>query len=144
MCSGTSMQTACNKGVTVVLSSIQALLCTNNNTFPIFPVRIFIIFMTNQKWSFVFTSQMYGELHSPNYPEHYSAPLDKDWVLEVPPGYHIQLEFSYLNIKPSQDCRNDSLTVHVTCNSRYSSVPHCLYLYSIYISRYLLNTADIL
>lgn len=67
-------------------------------------------------------SVMYGELHSPNYPEHYLAPLDKDWDLEVPPGYHIQLNFNYLKIKPSQDCRKDSLTVNVICNSCYDSV----------------------
>lgn len=56
---------------------------------------------------------MYGELHSPNYPEHYSAPLYKEWDLEVPLGYHIRLNFNYLNIKPSEGCRNDSLMVHV-------------------------------
>ncbi|XP_053486261.1 complement C1s subcomponent-like isoform X2 [Ictalurus furcatus] len=67
--------------------------------------------MNMQKWRFVITSVMYGELHSPNYPEHYSAPLDKNWDLEVPPGYHIQLNFNYLKINPSQDCRSDSLTI---------------------------------
>lgn len=83
--------------------------------------------MNMQKWSFVFTSVMYGDLHSPNYPEPYSAPLDKDWDLEVPHGYHIQLSFNYLKIMPSQDCRDDSLMVHVICNSCYGSVlwGHC-------------------
>lgn len=103
------------------------------NTLPIFPVRLFIIFINNLIWIFAFKSQMYGELHSPNYPEHYSAPLDKEWVLEVPPGYHIQLEFSYLKIKPSQDCRNDSLTVHVISNSCFNSVLHCHCLFSTYL-----------
>ncbi|KAF7708607.1 hypothetical protein HF521_017664 [Silurus meridionalis] len=74
-------------------------------------IWIFLIFMNMQKLRFVFTSVMYGEVHSPNYPEHYLAPLDEHWDLEVPPGYHIQLNFNYLKIKPSQDCRNDSLTI---------------------------------
>ncbi|KAG7336048.1 hypothetical protein KOW79_000741 [Hemibagrus wyckioides] len=72
---------------------------------------LFIIFINLQKLSFVHTSVMYGELHSPNYPEHYSAPLYKEWDLEVPLGYHIRLNFNYLNIKASQGCRDDSLTI---------------------------------
>ncbi|XP_053349858.1 complement C1s-1 subcomponent-like [Clarias gariepinus] len=74
-------------------------------------IWIFSIFINVQNCSFVFTSVMYGELQSPNYPEHYSAPLDKHWDVKVPLGYHIQLNFNYLNIKPSQHCRNDSLTI---------------------------------
>lgn len=70
-----------------------------------------------QKGSFVFMSVLYDELHSPNYPEHYSAPLDKDWHLQVPLGYYIQLNFNYLNIKASQDCRNYSFTVNVICDT---------------------------
>lgn len=66
-------------------------------------------------------SVLYGELHSPNYPEHYSAPLDKDWDLQVPLGYSIQLNFNYLNIKASQDCRNDSFTVNVICDTLFLS-----------------------
>ncbi|XP_060725393.1 complement C1r-A subcomponent-like [Tachysurus vachellii] len=72
---------------------------------------IFIISINLQIWSFVYMSVMYGELHSPNYPEHYPAPLYKHWDLEVPLGYHIQINFNYLNIKPSQGCRNESLTI---------------------------------
>ncbi|XP_027005474.1 complement C1r-A subcomponent-like isoform X1 [Tachysurus fulvidraco] len=72
---------------------------------------LFIISINLQIWSFVYMSVMYGELHSPNYPEHYPAPLYKHWDLEVPLGYHIQINFNYLNIKPSQGCGNDSLTI---------------------------------
>ncbi|KAL7887391.1 hypothetical protein AOLI_G00051120 [Acnodon oligacanthus] len=69
---------------------------------------------------------MYGEVQSPHYPEHSPSPLHEHWDLEVPKGYQIQLNFSYLNIKLSQDCRNDFLkvvhngTVEKFCGERNS------------------------
>ncbi|XP_017555936.1 complement C1s subcomponent-like isoform X2 [Pygocentrus nattereri] len=57
--------------------------------------------------SFAFQPVMYGEVQSPHYPEHSPSPLHEHWDLEVPKGYQIQLNFSYLNIKLSTGCRND-------------------------------------
>ncbi|XP_036434174.1 complement C1s subcomponent-like [Colossoma macropomum] len=87
-------------------------------------IWILAIYMNIQ--SFAFQPVMYGEVQSPHYPEHSPSPLHEHWDLEVPKGYQIQLNFSYINIKPSQDCRNDFLkivhngTVEKFCGERNS------------------------
>ncbi|XP_051574547.1 complement C1s subcomponent-like [Myxocyprinus asiaticus] len=54
---------------------------------------------------------MFGEVSSPLYPQPYPADLKKQWDLEVPQGYQIQLTFNHLDIEPSPNCYYDSLMV---------------------------------
>uniref|UniRef100_A0A3B1JKQ0 CUB domain-containing protein n=1 Tax=Astyanax mexicanus TaxID=7994 RepID=A0A3B1JKQ0_ASTMX len=54
---------------------------------------------------------MYGHVQSPLYPKPYPADLQKQWNLEVPHGYRINLTFTYLDIEHSANCTSDSLMV---------------------------------
>uniref|UniRef100_A0A672JX68 Wu:fd46c06 n=1 Tax=Sinocyclocheilus grahami TaxID=75366 RepID=A0A672JX68_SINGR len=54
---------------------------------------------------------MFGEVSSPQYPQPYPANLQKQWDLEVPQGYQLQLTFNHLDIESSPDCYYDSVTV---------------------------------
>ena len=54
---------------------------------------------------------MYGELHSPQYPQPYPGGLTETWDLQVPEGFHIQLTFTHLDIEPSANCYYDAVTV---------------------------------
>uniref|UniRef100_A0A3Q0S5W9 complement subcomponent C1r n=1 Tax=Amphilophus citrinellus TaxID=61819 RepID=A0A3Q0S5W9_AMPCI len=55
--------------------------------------------------------QMYGEVHSPEYPQPYPPNLQEQWDLTVPEGYQIRLTFTHLDIEASANCYYDSLTV---------------------------------
>ncbi|XP_072535267.1 complement C1r-A subcomponent-like [Salminus brasiliensis] len=74
-------------------------------------IWLLFMFMNMKIQSSAFQTVMYGQVQSPYYPEHYPAPLHEHWDLAVPQGYQIRINFNYLNIKPSQDCRNDSLKI---------------------------------
>ncbi|KAM4735805.1 complement C1r subcomponent-like [Anableps anableps] len=54
---------------------------------------------------------MYGEVHSPQYPQPYPPNLQKQWDLSVPEGFHISLTFTHLDIEASTGCYYDSITV---------------------------------
>uniref|UniRef100_A0A8C1IBC1 complement subcomponent C1r n=1 Tax=Cyprinus carpio TaxID=7962 RepID=A0A8C1IBC1_CYPCA len=54
---------------------------------------------------------MFGEVSSPQYPQPYPANIQKQWDLEVPQGYQLQLTFNHLDIESSPDCYYDSVTV---------------------------------
>ncbi|XP_047214971.1 complement C1r subcomponent-like [Girardinichthys multiradiatus] len=54
---------------------------------------------------------MYGEVHSPQYPQPYPPNLQKQWDLSVPEGFRISLTFTHLDIEASADCYYDSITV---------------------------------
>uniref|UniRef100_A0A672JXB6 Wu:fd46c06 n=1 Tax=Sinocyclocheilus grahami TaxID=75366 RepID=A0A672JXB6_SINGR len=54
---------------------------------------------------------MFGEVSSPQYPQPYPANLQKQWDLEVPQGYQLQLTFNHLDIESSPDCYYDSVTI---------------------------------
>ncbi|XP_034029542.1 uncharacterized protein LOC117513470 [Thalassophryne amazonica] len=54
---------------------------------------------------------MYGEVHSPQYPQPYPANVLKQWDLTVPDGYQIQLTFTHLDIEASADCYYDAVTI---------------------------------
>ncbi|XP_062848642.1 complement C1r subcomponent-like isoform X2 [Trichomycterus rosablanca] len=54
---------------------------------------------------------MHGHLQSPLYPNPYPANLHKQWDLEVPSGYQLQISFNYLDIEPSVNCYYDYLMV---------------------------------
>uniref|UniRef100_UPI003F67F393 complement component 1, r subcomponent precursor n=1 Tax=Danio rerio TaxID=7955 RepID=UPI003F67F393 len=54
---------------------------------------------------------MFGEVSSPQYPDPYPADLQKQWDLEVPQGFQIQLTFNHLDIEPSPNCYYDSVSV---------------------------------
>ncbi|XP_012725742.2 complement C1r subcomponent [Fundulus heteroclitus] len=54
---------------------------------------------------------MYGEVHSPQYPQPYPPNLQKQWDLSVPEGFKISLTFTHLDIEASAGCYYDSITV---------------------------------
>ncbi|XP_029928875.1 complement C1r-A subcomponent-like [Myripristis murdjan] len=54
---------------------------------------------------------MHGEIQSPQYPRPYPPSQLKQWDLQVPEGYQIQLTFTHLDIEASTGCFYDSLTV---------------------------------
>ncbi|KAM4568057.1 complement C1r-A subcomponent-like isoform 2-T2 [Fundulus diaphanus] len=54
---------------------------------------------------------MYGEIHSPQYPQPYPPNLQKQWDLSVPEGFKISLTFTHLDIEASAGCYYDSITV---------------------------------
>ncbi|XP_053349501.1 complement component 1, r subcomponent [Clarias gariepinus] len=54
---------------------------------------------------------MYGQVQSPLYPKPYPNNERRQWDLEVPRGYQLQITFNYLEIEPSINCYYDSLTV---------------------------------
>ncbi|XP_026226379.1 complement C1r subcomponent-like [Anabas testudineus] len=54
---------------------------------------------------------MHGEVQSPQYPRPYPPNLMRQWDLWVPEGFQIQLTLKHLDIKTSDGCHQDSLTV---------------------------------
>uniref|UniRef100_A0AAY4A993 Uncharacterized protein n=1 Tax=Denticeps clupeoides TaxID=299321 RepID=A0AAY4A993_9TELE len=54
---------------------------------------------------------LHGEVKSPHYPQPYQPGTDVTWDLKVPVGYRIQLTITHLDIKQSDNCNQDSLTV---------------------------------
>ncbi|XP_027869087.1 complement component 1, r subcomponent isoform X1 [Xiphophorus couchianus] len=55
--------------------------------------------------------QMYGEIHSPQYPLPYPPNQQKQWEISVPEGFQISLTFTHLDIEASAGCYYDSITV---------------------------------
>ncbi|XP_028984800.1 complement C1r subcomponent-like [Betta splendens] len=54
---------------------------------------------------------MYGEVHSPDYPQPYAPNLQVQWELSVPEGFHIRLTFTHMDIEASAGCYYDALKV---------------------------------
>lgn len=54
-----------------------------------------------------------GILQSPDYPKPYPPNVMKQWHLQAPAGFRIQLKLTHVDINPSLDCSLDSLTVRV-------------------------------
>ncbi|AWO99485.1 putative mannan-binding lectin serine protease 1 [Scophthalmus maximus] len=56
-------------------------------------------------------SDMYGSLHSPNFPEPYPRETQLRWNISVPDGFQIKLYFSHFDLEPSYLCEYDFVKV---------------------------------
>ncbi|XP_035242085.1 mannan-binding lectin serine protease 1 isoform X1 [Anguilla anguilla] len=56
-------------------------------------------------------TDMYGTLHSPNYPESYEKEVEVTWNISVPDGFQIKLYFIHFDLEPSYLCEYDYVKV---------------------------------
>ncbi|XP_017564365.2 mannan-binding lectin serine protease 1 isoform X2 [Pygocentrus nattereri] len=60
----------------------------------------------------VLLNNMYGIVHSPNFPEPYPKEREIQWNISVPDGYQIRLYFMHFDIEPSYLCEYDYVKVY--------------------------------
>ncbi|XP_036393050.1 mannan-binding lectin serine protease 1 isoform X2 [Megalops cyprinoides] len=59
----------------------------------------------------VLLTDMYGTLHSPNFPESYPKEAEATWNISVPSGFQIKLYFIHFDLEPSYLCEYDFVKV---------------------------------
>uniref|UniRef100_A0A8C5PBH1 Cubilin n=1 Tax=Leptobrachium leishanense TaxID=445787 RepID=A0A8C5PBH1_9ANUR len=52
-----------------------------------------------------------GEIHSPNYPQHYLDNTDCSWVIRVEYGHRVILNFTDFDVEDHESCIHDAVTV---------------------------------
>ncbi|KAI1893804.1 hypothetical protein AGOR_G00127430 [Albula goreensis] len=56
-------------------------------------------------------TDMYGALHSPNFPEPYPKEVEVTWNISVPDGFQIRIYFIHFDLEPSYLCEYDFVKV---------------------------------
>lgn len=74
------------------------------------------------------SSDMYGSLQSPNFPEPYPRETQLHWNISVPDGFQIKLYFSHFDLEPSYLCEYDYVKVRplgIMGSLTFMSAPTC-------------------
>ncbi|XP_030632245.1 mannan-binding lectin serine protease 1 [Chanos chanos] len=75
-------------------------------------MRVLLVLCVSPLWAEVIhLNNMYGTLHSPNFPETYPKDSDVQWNISVPDGYQIKLYFMHFDLEPSYLCEYDYVKV---------------------------------
>lgn len=59
-------------------------------------------------------TDMFGEIHSPNFPDSYPSDSEMTWNISVPDGFKIKLYFMHFDLESSYLCEYDY--VKVSCD----------------------------
>ncbi|XP_061575933.1 mannan-binding lectin serine protease 1 [Cololabis saira] len=71
----------------------------------------FLLFSSGLSAELRTSSEMFGSLQSPNFPETYPPDQDLRWNISVPQGFQVRLYFSHFHLEPSYLCEYDSVQV---------------------------------
>ena len=85
----------------------------------------FVYFVDGSCDRIILTGKTAGELKTPNYPKTYPSYSRCSWLIRVPPGYKIKLQFYHFVLEDSYQCRSDYVKIYDGTNK--SATPLGIY-----------------
>ena len=109
----------------ITVYSLEATVIKDYFNISVHLLTLFFVYFVDGSCDRIILTGKTGELKTPNYPKTYPSYSRCSWLIRVPPGYKIKLQFYHFVLEDSYQCTSDYVKIYDGTNK--SATPLGIY-----------------